>query len=44
MDEQLEVVYDEVVRRNAGEPEFHQAVREVFTSIGPVFDKHPESR
>jgi glutamate dehydrogenase (NADP+) len=38
----LEPVYDEVLRRNAGEQEFHQAVREVLDSLGPVVDKHPE--
>jgi glutamate dehydrogenase (NADP+) len=42
IDEKLEAVYDEVVRRNAGEAEFHQAVREVLESLGPVITKHPE--
>ena len=42
IDEKLEGVYAEVVRRNAGEAEFHQSVREVFESIGPVLAKHPE--
>lgn len=28
--------------RNAGEPEFLQAVREVAGSLGPVFQRHPE--
>ncbi|WP_349864696.1 NADP-specific glutamate dehydrogenase [Leifsonia sp. WHRI 6310E] len=32
---------DDVLRRNAGEPEFHQAAREVFGSLGPVIDRHP---
>ncbi|MGW1676810.1 NADP-specific glutamate dehydrogenase [Saccharopolyspora sp. NPDC002376] len=40
--ERLEPVYDNVVQRNRGETEFHQAVREVLESIGPVIDKHPE--
>lgn len=35
-------VYDQVVAANPGEPEFHQAVREVFDSIAPVLDAHPE--
>jgi glutamate dehydrogenase (NADP+) len=35
-------LYDEVIRRNAGEAEFHQAVYEVLTSLGPVVAKHPE--
>ena len=34
IDEKLEPIFDEVVRRNAGEPEFHQAVREVLESLG----------
>ncbi|WOP20286.1 NADP-specific glutamate dehydrogenase [Raineyella sp. LH-20] len=38
----LQVVYDTVVRRNQGEPEFHQAVHEVLESLGPVFAQHPE--
>lgn len=40
--ERLEPVYENVVQRNRGEDEFHQAVREVLESIGPVIDKHPE--
>ncbi|WP_432923229.1 NADP-specific glutamate dehydrogenase [Microbispora sp. CA-135349] len=40
--ERLEAVYDNVLRRNSGETEFHQAVREVLESIGPVLGKHPE--
>ncbi|MDY5131809.1 Glu/Leu/Phe/Val dehydrogenase dimerization domain-containing protein, partial [Actinotignum timonense] len=35
-------VYDQVVAANPGEPEFHQAVREVFDSIAPVLAAHPE--
>ncbi len=35
-------VFDEVVNRNPGETEFHQAVREVLESLGPVVAKHPE--
>ncbi len=31
-----------VKRRNAGEPEFLQAVSEVLRSITPVLDRHPE--
>ncbi|GAA4424750.1 NADP-specific glutamate dehydrogenase [Georgenia halophila] len=42
MDPQLETVLDEVLRRNPGEAEFHQAVREVFDSLGPVLRKHPQ--
>lgn len=35
-------VFDEVVSRSPGEPEFHQAVSEVLESIGPVLEQHPE--
>src|SRR5512136_1430564 len=42
MDEKLETVYQEVLKRNAGEVEFHQAVREVIESLGPVLVKYPE--
>ncbi len=34
--------YDEVVRRNPGETEFHQAVREVMVSLAPIADKRPD--
>jgi glutamate dehydrogenase (NADP+) len=40
--EKLRDVYDEVLQRNPGESEFHQAVHEVLGSLGPVVDKHPE--
>ncbi len=30
VDEKLQDLYDEVLRRNPGEVEFHQAVREVL--------------
>ena len=42
MEPQLEDAYADVLRRNPGEPEFHQAVAEVFDSLGPVVKKHPE--
>lgn len=38
----LASVYEEVVKRNPGEPEFHQAVKEVLESLEPVAEKHPE--
>ncbi|HHQ45518.1 MAG TPA: NADP-specific glutamate dehydrogenase [Candidatus Altiarchaeales archaeon] len=31
-----------ILEKNPGEPEFHQAVTEVYESLQPVFDKHPE--
>jgi glutamate dehydrogenase (NADP+) len=42
LDERLIPVFDEVVTRNPGETEFHQAVREVLESLGPVVTKHPQ--
>ena len=42
MDQQLEKVYEAVIARNPGEAEFHQAVREVLESLGPVINRHPE--
>jgi len=35
-------VYDQVLVRNANEPEFLSAVKEVFDSLVPYFEKHPE--
>src|SRR5690554_3564260 len=40
-DDVLGPVYAEVLRRNPGEAEFHQAVREVLDCLGPVVAKHP---
>jgi glutamate dehydrogenase (NADP+) len=37
-------VLDTVARRNAGEPEFLQAVREVLESLGPVIERHRKYR
>jgi glutamate dehydrogenase (NADP+) len=42
IDEKLEPILSEVLRRNAGEPEFHQAIIEVFESLGRVIAKRPE--
>ena len=38
----LEKVMEDVIKRNPGEPEFHQAVKEVLESLEPVISKHPE--
>ncbi len=35
-------VYDKVAARNAGEPEFLQAVKEVLESLEPVLEKRPD--
>src|SRR5690554_1077966 len=42
VDEKLVPVLNEVLRRNAGETEFHQAVHEVLESLGRVVAKHPD--
>jgi glutamate dehydrogenase (NADP+) len=38
----LQPVYADVLRRNQGEIEFHQAVHEVLESLSPVVQKRPE--
>ena len=42
MQSSLAPVFEQVLRRNPGEEEFHQAVREVFDSLGPVLEKNPQ--
>ena len=42
IDEKLDGIYAEVVRRNPGEVVFHQAVRDVLGSLGPALAKQPE--
>ena len=42
MDSALEPVFNQVLRRNPGEVEFHQAVREVFDTLGPAVEKNPD--
>lgn len=42
IDEKLAPVLAEVLSRNSGETEFHQAVREVLESLGRVVTKHPD--
>ena len=37
----IDKVYADVIRRNPGEHEFHQAVHEVLTSLEPVLAKDP---
>ncbi len=40
--EYLKGLMAEVIKRNPGEPEFHQAVREVLESLEPVIEARPE--
>jgi glutamate dehydrogenase (NADP+) len=42
MDGKLQEIYKTIIKRNKGEKEFHQAVKEVLDSLGPVIVKHPE--
>ncbi len=42
MDEKVDPILQEVIARNPGESEFHQAVREVLETLGPVLVKYPE--
>ncbi|WP_374721413.1 NADP-specific glutamate dehydrogenase [Peribacillus tepidiphilus] len=35
-------VYEAVIKRNPNESEFHQAVKEIFDSLVPVFAKYPK--
>jgi glutamate dehydrogenase (NADP+) len=39
--EKLDPIFADVLRRNPGEDEFHQAVGEVLDSLGAVVAKHP---
>jgi len=38
----LKELMEQVIQRNPGEPEFHQAVSEVLESLEPVIERHPE--
>ncbi|MEV7525783.1 NADP-specific glutamate dehydrogenase [Streptomyces sp. NPDC091371] len=40
----LAALEQRIERRDPGEPEFHQAVREVLETLAPVFDARPELR
>ena len=42
MNAYMSKILETVKRRNAGDPEFIQAVEEVFSSLEVVIDKHPE--
>lgn len=38
----IDAVLEKTIKTNPGEPEFHQAVREVLKSLEPVIQNHPE--
>ena len=42
MNAYVQKVLDDLIERNPGQPEFHQAATEILSSISLVFDKHPE--
>lgn len=42
IDEKIVPIYQEIIKRNPGEVEFHQSVREVLECLGPVLVKYPE--
>ena len=42
VDSQISAYYDKLLKRNAGEPEFHQAVSEVLDSLKIVLEKDPQ--
>ncbi|MBU2636934.1 MAG: NADP-specific glutamate dehydrogenase [Bacteroidetes bacterium] len=44
MSDYTKKILTEVKAKNPSEPEFHQAVDEVTSSLEPVFEKHPEYR
>ncbi|QCB28740.1 NADP-specific glutamate dehydrogenase [Corynebacterium endometrii] len=41
IDQQISSYYDKLLKRNAGEPEFHQALAEVLDSLKVVLEKDP---
>lgn len=40
--ESIESIYNSIVQKNAGEKEFHQAVKEMLSTLEVVLEKHPE--
>ncbi|MCP2506871.1 MAG: NADP-specific glutamate dehydrogenase [Candidatus Thalassarchaeaceae archaeon] len=42
MDKIMKSVYEDVIKRDPNQPEFHQAVEEVLDSLSPVIKLHPE--
>jgi glutamate dehydrogenase (NADP+) len=42
MSQYVQNVLADLIARNPGEPEFHQAATEILESLAPIFDKHPE--
>ena len=42
--EYVQQVLGQIRAKNPAEPEFHQATQEVFDSLVPVLERHPEYR
>jgi len=42
MSEYINSIFEQVKQKDAAQPEFHQAVEEVLTSLAPVIEKHPK--
>ena len=42
MESYTEKIFGWVQQKNSGEPEFHQAVKEVLDSLEPVMSRRPE--
>jgi glutamate dehydrogenase (NADP+) len=42
LDGKLAPIYQQILDRNPHEHEFHQAVHEVISTLGPVLSRHPE--
>ncbi len=42
MKNRIEEIMDKVISKNQGEPEFHQAVREVVESLAPFIEQNPK--
>ena len=44
MKEYVAKFYDHVVSKHPAQPEFHQAVEEVFETVQPVLERYPDYR
>ena len=42
MSQYVQNVLADLIAKNPGEPEFHQAATEILESLEVVFEKHPE--
>lgn len=42
MKDRIDRIFENIILRNPGELEFHQAVKEVVETLGPALQRHPE--